>query len=58
LAGVILIKATTMGLALPFMSGFALYAGHLTEPGLTLVQVALSGGSLSLAIWFFRHCRD
>jgi hypothetical protein len=57
LAGVILIKATAMGLALLGMSAFAWQAGQLTDLGLAVVWVGLAASSLSMTGWFLRHCR-
>jgi hypothetical protein len=56
LAGFVLVKAATMGLALLSMTAFAFGAGQAVEPGLTIVWVvlAVSGPAMSLA--FFRHC--
>jgi len=55
-SGVLLIKATTMGLALLAMNGVSALAGAPTD-GLTLFYAVLAGGAMGLAIWFLAHCR-
>lgn len=57
LAGVLLVKAATMGLALLSMSWFAARAG---VPGddLTPLWLIVAVGGLGLSGWFLYHCRD
>ncbi len=57
LAGAILIKAATMGLALLSMTGFAWRAGQPIAPELAVVWVVIAGGSLGMIAWFLHHCR-
>ncbi len=57
LAGAILVKALTMGLALLSMTGFAWRAGQPIAPELALVWLVIAGGSLGMIVWFLRHCR-
>ena len=55
LAGLVLVKAATMGLALVAMTAATRAVGLPTEM-VTLAWVALATGSLSMSHWFFRHC--
>jgi hypothetical protein len=55
LAGFMLVKATTMGLALLSMTAFSLLAGIALEPTLALAWVALAGFGLVASLGFFRH---
>lgn len=59
LSGCVMIKAAAMGLALLSMSLFSWLAGTLGAEGiqLTYVWVALAVSSLTMSVWFFRHCR-
>jgi len=57
LAGCILIKAITMGLALLSASWFSVSAGLPLEIGLTIVYGAVAIGGMGMTAWFFRHCR-
>ena len=57
LAGCILIKASTMGLALLSATWFSVRAGLPLEIGLTIVYGAIAIGGLGMTAWFFRHCR-
>ena len=57
LAGFVLIKAATMGLALLSMTLFALRAGQAVEIGLTAAWVTLAVAGLAMSAWFFAHCR-
>ena len=57
LAAVVLVKASTMGLALLAMTAFAVLDGQPAEVGLFVPWVALASGSLALSVWFFSHCR-
>lgn len=56
LAGFVLVKATTMGLALLAMTVFALRAGLRVERVLSTVWVALAIAGLAMSWWFFAHC--
>jgi hypothetical protein len=56
LAGFVLVKAATMGLALLSMTGFALQAGLDVEPVMSLAWVALAAAGLSMSVWYFSHC--
>jgi hypothetical protein len=57
LASYILVKATTMGLALLAMNWFGLLAGVPTDPVELLgFYTFLAAGGLALSLWFFRHC--
>lgn len=57
LASYILVKATTMGLALLAMNWFGLLAGVPTDPAALLgFYTFLAAGGLGLSVWFFRHC--
>lgn len=58
MAGFLLFKAITMGLALLSMSLFAYFYGQLTEYGLTAVWAVLTASGAAMSLWFFRHCRD
>lgn len=57
LAGFVLVKAATMGLALISMTFFALRAGLKVDPVLSVAWVVLAGSGLAMAVWFFRNCR-
>lgn len=56
-SGVLLIKATTMGLALISATWFSVRAGEPLEVGLTVAYAAIAVGGLALTVWFLRHCR-
>jgi hypothetical protein len=56
LAGAMLVKAATMGLALLSMTWFSVVAGMPLEPGLTLVYGSIAAGSIGMCVWFLRHC--
>jgi hypothetical protein len=58
LAGVVLVKAATMGLALLSMTVFALRAGQSVEAGLSVAWAVLALAGLGMSWWFFRHCRS
>ena len=58
LAGCVLIKAATMGLALLSMTWFSLQASIAVDVGLAVVWVVIAAGGLGLSVWFFRHCSD
>lgn len=57
LAGFVLVKAATMGLALLAMTAFALHAGIPVEAVLSVAWVTLALAGLGMSWWFFRHCR-
>ena len=57
LAGFVLVKATTMGLALLAMTAFALQAGLAVEGVLSAAWVTLAVAGLAMSWWFFAHCR-
>lgn len=56
LAGFVLVKAATMGLALLSMTVFALRAGQDVETVLSVAWAVLAAAGLSMSWWFFRHC--
>lgn len=57
LAGYLLIKATTMGLALLAMNGFSYRAGHAVDPPELLAFYALlAAGGLVMSCSFLRRC--
>lgn len=58
LSGIVLIKASTMGLALLSMTAFAIADGQPAERGLFIPWIALATGSLAMSAWFFAHCRS
>jgi hypothetical protein len=59
LAGSMLIKAATMGLALLCMNLFNWRAGQPTDPSeLLATYTVIAGGGLGMASWFLRHCRE
>jgi hypothetical protein len=59
LASYILVKSTTMGMALLAMNWFNLRSGLPTEPPELLgFYSVLALGGAAMAIWFFSHCRD
>ncbi|MFZ5817637.1 MAG: hypothetical protein ACOY93_20480 [Bacillota bacterium] len=58
LAGVMLIKAATMGLALLATSAYAWLTGGIVDGPDLLVGYGIIGfGGLAMSVWFFRHCR-
>lgn len=57
LAGVVLAKASTMGLALLSMTAFSVAAGEPSPPELTFTWITLAGGSLAMTAWFLAHAR-
>jgi hypothetical protein len=57
LAGFVLVKAATMGLALLAMTAFALRAGLPVEAVLSAAWVTLAVVGLAMSWWFFAHCR-
>lgn len=57
LAGVMLVKAATMGLALLSMSWFAARAG-VPGDGLLPLWVVIAAGGFTGIMWLLRHCRS
>jgi hypothetical protein len=56
LAGFVLVKAATMGLALLSMTVFAWRAGLAVEPMLSAAWIALAAAGGAMSAWFFAHC--
>ncbi len=56
LAGFVLVKAATMGLALLAMTVFALRAGQQVDVMLSIVWLTLAGAGLAMSWWFYHHC--
>jgi hypothetical protein len=56
LAGFILVKGATMGLALLSMTAFAVRAGLPVEAMLSVAWIALATSGLAMSYWFFHHC--
>jgi hypothetical protein len=58
LAGILLIKCATMGLALLTTNWLAGVMGQHTDgPALIACYLVLVGGGLGMVVWLFRHCR-
>lgn len=57
LAGVVLVKAVTMGLALLAMIWCVVRGGGALEVAPAVMFSMVTAGSLGLSVWFFRHCR-
>jgi hypothetical protein len=57
LAGFVLVKAATMGLALLAMTAFALRAGLQVDAMLSVAWVTLAVAGLGMSWWYFGHCR-
>ena len=57
LAGALLVKAVTMGLALLSMTAFSVQAGQPLEVGFTVIYAVITLGSLGFGAWFARHAR-
>jgi hypothetical protein len=57
LAGAMLLKSATMGLALVSMTIFAINAGQPIDIGLAAFWLALAVGGLAMSAWFFASCR-
>ena len=58
LAGVVLAKAMTMGLALLSMIFFVVRGGGALEMAPFIMSLVVTAGSLAFSVWFFRHCHD
>jgi hypothetical protein len=56
LAGFVLVKAATMGLALLSMTGFALQAGLDVDAFMSLAWVGLAAAGCFMSGWYFSHC--
>jgi hypothetical protein len=56
LAGFLLVKAATMGLALLSMTVFAWRAAQPVDLALSVAWVALAATAVVMSWWFFRHC--
>jgi hypothetical protein len=56
LAGFVLVKAATMGLALLAMTAFVLRAGMAADLTLSAAWVVLAVAGLAMSVWYFRHC--
>jgi hypothetical protein len=57
LAGLVLVKAATMGLALLAMTAFARDAGLPIDAVLSIAWIALAAAGLCTSLLFFRRCR-
>jgi hypothetical protein len=57
LAGFVLVKAATMGLALLSMTAFSMRASLPVDTGLSVAWASLAVTGISMSVWFFRHCR-
>lgn len=58
LAGVVLTKAATMGLALISMVLFMYLDGHGLDVAPAVMSVIVASGGIVLMTWFFRHCHS
>ena len=58
LAGFVLVKSATMGLALLAMTAFSLQAGLQVESVLSAAWVTLAVAGLAMSWWFFAYCRS
>jgi hypothetical protein len=58
LAGFVLMKATTMGLALLSMVWFMVRGGDALEVAPATMAVIVATGGLGFTVWFLRHCHD
>lgn len=56
LAGFVLVKATTMGLALLSMTVFAIRAGLPVDATMSLAWVTLAVAGCGMSWWYFGHC--
>jgi hypothetical protein len=57
LAGCLVVKAATMGLALLAMTWFSLRAGQPLEAGLTTAYGTMAIAGIAMTIWLLRHLR-
>lgn len=58
LAGVVLIKAAAMGVALLSMTWFSAQAGLEIHMELVASYLLIAVGGVAMSVWFFRHCSD
>jgi hypothetical protein len=58
LAGCLVVKAATMGLALLAMTWFSLRAGQPLETGLTVAYGVMAVAGVAMTIWLLRHLHD
>jgi hypothetical protein len=58
LAGFVLVKAATMGLALLAMTGLAMQAGLAVAPELSIAWVVLALAGLAMSWAYFRRCSE
>jgi len=56
LAGFVLVKAATIGLALLSMTAFSLEAGLELDVTLAANWIALAVAGCAMSVWYFRHC--
>lgn len=56
IAGFILVKVATMGLALLAMTWFLARSGQPVEAALSAVWVFLAASGIAMAVWFLKHC--
>jgi len=56
IAGFVLVKVATMGLALLAMTWFLARSGQPTDVMLSAVWVFLAASGIAMAAWFLRHC--
>lgn len=57
LAGFILVKATTISLALLGMTWFVSRAGEPADHALAILWAVIALAGLSMSYWFLKHCR-
>ena len=55
-AGFILVKVATMGMALLAMTWFLARSGQPVEMALSVIWVFLAVSGVAMAVWFLRHC--
>jgi len=55
-AGFILVKVATMGMALMAMTWFLARSGQPVEMALSVIWVFLAVSGVAMAVWFLRHC--
>ena len=56
IAGFVLVKVATMGLALLAMTWFLARSGQPVEMELSVIWVFLAASGLTMTVWFLRHC--
>ncbi len=57
IAGFVLVKVATMGLALLAMTWFLARSGQPVDAMLSVVWVMLAVSGATMVVWFLRHCR-